>query len=148
MIIFVLSLHLRIQRNKINYFGQLPPNLDNGKISHSGYIYIYHIASNKRRGRSFNFFFFFFWGGGAFIQGRRLHEGGVYYKIQKNLQFYISTKRFCHLLLSEKRDYLLHQCLAYCRYSYFDIRYEDIICKPHNTLIPVYTCADSKRRVV
>ena len=28
---------------------------------------------------------------GAFIQGRRLHEGGVYYKIQKKLQFYIST---------------------------------------------------------
>ena len=30
-----------------------------------------------------------FWG--AFIQGRRLHEGGVYYKIHKKLQFYIST---------------------------------------------------------
>ena len=29
-----------------------------------------------------------FWG--AFIQGRRLYEGGVYYKIQKKLQFYIS----------------------------------------------------------
>ena len=28
--------------------------------------------------------------GGAFIQGRRLYEGGVYYKIQKKLQFYIS----------------------------------------------------------
>ena len=28
---------------------------------------------------------------GAFIQGRRLYEGGVYYKIQKKLQFYIST---------------------------------------------------------
>ena len=28
---------------------------------------------------------------GAFIQGRRLHEGGVYYKIQKKFQFYIST---------------------------------------------------------
>ena len=25
----------------------------------------------------------FFWGEGAFIQGRRLHEGGVYYKIQR-----------------------------------------------------------------
>ena len=53
----------------------------------------YRIASNKRRGRSFNFWHFF-WGGaggGAFIQGRRLHEGGVYYKIQKKLQFYIST---------------------------------------------------------
>ena len=49
----------------------------------------YRIASNKRRGRSFNFEFFFL--GGAFIQGRRLHEGGVYDKIQRKLQFYIST---------------------------------------------------------
>ena len=30
-----------------------------------------------------------FWG--AFIQGRRLHEGGVYYKIQKKLQIYVLT---------------------------------------------------------
>ena len=29
--------------------------------------------------------------GGAFIQGRRLHEAGVYYQIQRELQFYIST---------------------------------------------------------
>ena len=48
---------------------------------------LYRIASNKRRGRSFNFLHFL----GAFIQGRRLHEGGVYYKIQRELQFYIST---------------------------------------------------------
>ena len=32
--------------------------------------------------------FDFFWR--AFIQGRRLYEGGIYYKIQKKLQFYIS----------------------------------------------------------
>ena len=25
------------------------------------------------------------------VKGRRLHEGGVYYKIQRKLQFYIST---------------------------------------------------------
>ena len=50
-------------------------------------IYTYRITSNKRRGRSFNFLHFW----GAFIQGRRLFEGGVYYKIQKKIQFYIST---------------------------------------------------------
>ena len=48
---------------------------------------IYRIASNKRRWRSFNFLHFL----GAFIQGRRLHEGGVYYEIQRKFQFYIST---------------------------------------------------------
>ena len=57
-------------------------------------------------------------------------------------------KRFCHLLLSEKRDYLLHQRLAYCRYSHFYMRYEDIICKPHNIYTHSCTCADSRRRVV
>ena len=49
----------------------------------------YRITSNKRRG--VHLIFDIFWG--AFIQGRRLHEGGVYYKIQRDreLQFYIST---------------------------------------------------------
>ena len=55
--------------------------------------------------------------GGAFSQGRRLHEGGVYYKIQRELQFYISTSMISSLLLSEKRHY--------------------IVCKPHNTPIHV-----------
>ena len=55
----------------------------------------------------------FFLGGGAFIQGRRLHEGGVYYKIQKKLQFYISTSMISSSssTVSEKRHYLLHQRL-------------------------------------
>ena len=41
---------------------------------------------------------------GAFIQGRRLHEGGVYYKIQRELQFYIylreeifAGRNFCEI---------------------------------------------------
>ena len=53
----------------------------------------YRITSNKRRGRSFNFLHFW-WGvysREAFTRGRHLHEGGIYYKIQRELQFYIST---------------------------------------------------------
>ena len=91
--------------------------------------WLYRIASNKSRGVHLIFYIF----------GGRLFKGGVYTReafITYNLlQFYISTKRFCHLLLSEKRDYLLHQRSAYCRYTHFDMRYEDIICKP--TPIPV-----------
>ena len=53
-------------------------------------------------------FYIFF---GAFIQGRRLHEGGVYYKIEKKLHFYISMSMIRCLLLSEKQHFLLHQHL-------------------------------------
>ena len=63
----------------------------------------------------FHLIFDIFWG--AFIQGRCLHEGGVYYKIQRKLQFYISTS------MNSSPSYIPKTAL--------------IICKPHNTSIPV-----------
>ena len=60
----------------------------------------------------FEVFFFFFWGGGGgggVYSRRRLHEGGVYYKIQKSYNSIYQRQLFRRFLLSEKRHYLLHQ---------------------------------------
>ena len=80
-----------------SYFKPCYTHLNNKSYSLQNIIIaqiFFRIVMIKRQGHWFNFcLFFFFWGGGgvAFIQGRRLHEGGIYYKIQKKLHFYIST---------------------------------------------------------
>ena len=56
---------------------------------------------------------------GAIIQGRHLHEGGVYYKIQSELQFYIWNS------------------MIYSSPSIRKTALYYFISKPHNTPIPV-----------
>ena len=71
----------------------------------------YRIASNKRRGRSFNFWHFFLGGRGGVYSREAFTRGRCLLQNTEKITILYQRQWFRRLLLSENQNYLLHQRL-------------------------------------